>query len=120
MTISFVFFRKPIIGQETVCIFCLTRCASKSPKLLTCLHSACTDCFEERHQNAIIENKKADIVSVDLDEDGCPLPAEVTVSCPLCKVSSSKKEIVNNYFLTASEEPDQEDDVPETHMCSVS
>ena len=40
------FYRKPIVGQDTVCIFCLTRCHSKDPIILTCLHSACRDCFK--------------------------------------------------------------------------
>ena len=40
------FYRKPIVGQDTVCMFCLTRCHSKNPKILTCLHSACQDCFK--------------------------------------------------------------------------
>ena len=98
-------------------MFCLTRCASKSPKILTCLHSACEDCFQERLEAASKENKG---VTVDLDEDGCPIAAEITVSCPLCKVASSEREIVDNLFLTASEEPGVDDELPETHMCSVS
>ena len=40
------FYQKPIVGQDTVCMFCLTRCSSKNPKILTCLHSACQDCFK--------------------------------------------------------------------------
>ena len=114
----FFFGRKPIVGQDTVCIFCLTRCASKSPKLLTCLHSACDECFQERLQAAKKEKKSAE--SFTVDEDGCPIAEEVVVICPLCKVSSSEKEIVDNLFLTASEETDMEDDVPETHLCNVS
>ena len=42
------------------------------------------------------------------------------MSCPLCKVTSSEKEIVENLFLTASEEPGMDDEIPDTHMCSVS
>ena len=74
-----------------------------------------------------------------VDEDGCPIAEEVNfckqtvdqyvnktfnfqvvVSCPLCKVTSSEKEIVENLFLTASEEPGMDDEIPDTHMCSVS
>ena len=132
------FFRKPIVGQDTVCVFCLTRCASKSPKILTCLHSACSDCFKERLEASRRENKPSDAVMVD--EDGCPIAMEVnfyckqtadqnvnkvsilqvTVSCPLCKVTTSEKEIVDNLFLMASEEPDMDDEIPDTQMCSVS
>ena len=38
-------------GRETVCVFCLTRCSSKErrPQLLTCLHSACYDCFKVQY-----------------------------------------------------------------------
>jgi len=42
------------------------------------------------------------------------------VSCPLCKVTTSEKEIVDNLFLMASEEPDMDDEIPDTQMCSVS
>ena len=42
-------YRKPIVGQDTVCMFCLTRCSSKNPQILTCLHSACHDCFKVCH-----------------------------------------------------------------------
>ena len=45
---------------------------------------------------------------------------QVTVSCPLCKVTTSEKEIVDNLFLMASEEPDMDDEIPDTQMCSVS
>ena len=73
------FSRKPIVGQDTVCVFCLTRCASKSPKILTCLHSACADCFKERLEAARRENKPSDAVMVD--EDGCPIAMEVNFYC---------------------------------------
>ena len=80
-------YRKPIVGQDTVCMFCLTRCSSKDPIILTCLHSACRDCFKERLEAAAKE-KRSDVVSVDID--GCPIEPEVTVTCPLCKVILSK------------------------------
>ena len=35
-------------------------------------------------------------------------------------MTSSGKEIVDNLFLTASEEPGMDDEIPDTHMCSVS
>ncbi len=42
------YYRTPIVGGETVCIFCLLRCADKEPQLLNCLHSACKVCFQVR------------------------------------------------------------------------
>jgi hypothetical protein len=42
------YFRTPMVGKETVCIFCLTRCTERIPHLLTCLHSACQTCFKVR------------------------------------------------------------------------
>lgn len=109
------FYRKPIVGQDTVCMFCLTRCASKNPKVLTCLHSACEDCFKERLENAAKDKKSPEICSVD--EDGCPIEPEIMVTCPLCKVSTSDKEIIDNLFLTPDQNPTEEDDFAKTYMC---
>ena len=35
-------------------------------------------------------------------------------------MTTSEKEIVDNLFLMASEEPDMDDEIPDTQMCSVS
>ena len=71
-------------------MFCLTRCASKSPKILTCLHSACSDCFKERLEASARENKSSDAVMVD--EDGCPIAEEVN----FCKQTADQ--YVNKTF----------------------
>jgi hypothetical protein len=102
------FYRKPIVGPDTVCIFCLTRCGSKTPKILTCLHSACDECFKERLEAANKENKDTLI-----DEDG--ISTEVVVACPLCKVTTTASEIADNLFLASDDLGD--DDLMQTHMC---
>ena len=40
------YYKTPMVGRETVCVFCLEKCAAKEPKLLTCLHSTCAQCFQ--------------------------------------------------------------------------
>ena len=52
-----------------------------------------------------------------VDLDGCPIEPEVMVTCPLCKVTTSEKEIVENYFLTFDNRNGDQDDLPQTHMC---
>ena len=47
------------------------------------------------------ENKGMD--SVCVDEDGCPIEPEVMVTCPMCKVTTSEKEIVENLVKTFTE-----------------
>ena len=44
---------------------------------------------------------------------------EVMVTCPLCKVTTSEKEIVDNLFLNPenSRNGEKDADMPETHMC---
>ena len=41
------------------------------------------------------------------------------VTCPLCKVTTSEKEIVDNLFLNPenSRNGEKDADMPETHMC---
>ena len=44
---------------------------------------------------------------------------EVMVTCPLCRVTTSEKEIVDNLFLNPenSRNGEKDADMPETHMC---
>ena len=44
------YYKTPRVGRETVCVFCLEKCADKDPKLLTCLHSTCAQCFRVREK----------------------------------------------------------------------
>ena len=53
-----------------------------------------------------------------VDLDGCPIEPEVMVTCPLCKVTTSEAEIVENLFLTFDADRNgEQNDLPETHMC---
>ena len=83
------FYRTPMVGRETVCIFCLNKCTpDREPKLLTCLHSACAECFKERVALAAGERKAMQCVE---DDDVEAIQEEVTVVCPLCKVRNDAK-----------------------------
>lgn len=120
MTINLLLQNTPMIGKDTVCAFCLTRCSTKEkqPQLLTCLHSACLDCFKERVENIrneILEDKRkmkneklkkeglGD--TTDTDEECCEILGDcdeaeaVVVPCLLCKVSTSEDQIRDNLFL---------------------
>ena len=78
------FYRTPMVGRETVCIFCLTKCTpDRDPKLLTCLHSSCAECFKERVDLAAGERRAMQCVD---DDDVSAVQEDLTVACPLCKV----------------------------------
>ncbi len=117
------FYRTPIVGSETVCMFCLTRCADKDdPKLLTCLHSSCGECFATRVGEAKEEARKrvgaAAAGTAGDDDDVAPVAeSEATVACPLCKVTTSESEVVENMFLR-SDGGDLGDEAQ--HICNVS
>ncbi|TRY68869.1 hypothetical protein TCAL_05075 [Tigriopus californicus] len=98
------FCKKPLVGQETICIICLTRCCDKEPKLLTCLHSTCQACFQSALDDARKEHKTVE--SVSLDDDVAPIEQDVFILCPLCKVSTSETELSDNLFLEADGEGD--------------
>jgi len=70
--------------------------------------------FQERLEAA---SKDTQNDAICMDEDGCPIEPEVMVTCPLCKVTTSEKEIVENLFLTPSDGLGDQDDMPQTHMC---
>ena len=112
-----------MIGKDTVCVFCLTRCSTKEkqPQLLTCLHSACLDCFKERVENVkkeILEDKRKAKEqklkqeglgdTTDTDEECCEILGDcneaeaVVVPCLLCKVSTAEDQIQDNLFLQVS------------------
>ena len=107
-----------MIGRDSVCVFCLTRCSvrEKRPQLLTCLHSACLDCFKERVESC--KNKKAENVTKPeanlpknegvgdgTDDDCCEIIGDcsetksIVVPCLLCKVSTAEDQIRDNLFL---------------------
>ena len=109
-----------MVGKDTVCVFCLTRCSTKDkrPQLLTCLHSACLDCFKERVENfkkeANASRHKSKETSLknergcdfnDSDEDCCEIVGDcsetdaVVIPCLLCKVSTAEDQVVDNLFL---------------------
>ena len=83
------FYRTPMVGRETVCIFCLNKCTpDREPRLLTCLHSACAECFRERVELAAGE-RRAMQCGVE-DDDVEAIQEEITVVCPLCKVRTTE------------------------------
>ena len=91
------FYRTPMVGRETVCIFCLTKCTpDRDPKLLTCLHSSCAECFRERVELAAGERKAMQCVE---DDDISAVQEDLTVACPLCKVSGTIQFLQIRYFL---------------------
>ena len=103
-----------MVGRETICIFCLTRCSTKEkrPQILNCLHSACLDCFKESCTKEAATRKmkpgsntlKSEIDG-DESDDCCEAVgdcAEIEVAvvpCPLCEVSTAEYEIRENIFL---------------------
>ena len=108
-----------MVGRETVCVFCLTRCSTKEkrPQLLTCLHTACLECFKERAESyakEAKENKMKPAVNAlkdeviggnDTDDDCCEVAGDcnetevAVVPCLLCKVSTAEDQIKDNLFL---------------------
>ena len=121
----------PMVGRDTVCVFCLTCCSinEKQPQILTCLHSACLECFKERVDTLKKEHTesrniaKADTVTGEHgDEDCCEIvdecdETEVTVvPCPLCKVSTPEDQIHDNLFLQFAESQ-IEGDGKSTYFC---
>ena len=109
-----------MVGKDTVCVFCLTRCSTKDkrPQLLTCLHSACLDCFKERVENAKKDTSESEskpqgnslkneagFENNDSDDDCCEIVGDcseteaVVVPCLLCKVSTAEDQVRDNLFL---------------------
>ncbi len=110
------YYRKPMVGKETVCIFCLQKCSDKVPKLLNCLHSACADCFKENIETARAEAKPVASVIVDEDDaEVAPVEFEASIQCPLCRVSTTEKEAVDNLFLLT--DTDEGYDGQESQIC---
>ena len=58
-------------------------------------------------------------MDVDGETDGVdPLVSEVVVPCPLCRVTTSKDDLVDNHFLQYENDDNDENDVA-THLCQV-
>nr|XP_045613076.1 E3 ubiquitin-protein ligase TRIM33-like isoform X2 [Procambarus clarkii] len=69
------------------CVFCDSSAMDQEPKLLPCLHSACSKCLT--HEAAEPEmNKDEDIVAMD------PL-----IHCPMCKKGFPQESILDNMFV---------------------
>ena len=100
----------------------LYRCSSKDrrPQLLACLHSACFECFNNEVEKISAQNKGGSkVVDVDGETGGVdPLVSEVVVPCPLCRVTTSKDDLVDNHFLQYENDDNDENDVA-THLCQV-
>ena len=109
-----------MIGKDTICVFCLTQCSTKErkPQLLTCLHAACLDCFNEQVKSIKKENleNKRKAKQRQLKKDGlgdstdtddeiseintdCDEAEAIVVPCLLCKVSTAEDQIQDNMFL---------------------
>ena len=108
-----------MVGRDTVCVFCLTRCSTKEKRaqLLTCLHSACLECFKEQVENVKKEAKENKIKAKrdslkneslgnnDTDDECCEIVMDcsedeaVVVPCLLCKVSTVHDQIQDNMFI---------------------
>ncbi|XP_046394134.1 E3 ubiquitin-protein ligase TRIM33-like isoform X2 [Ischnura elegans] len=85
--------RKP--WSEVKCVFCnqiLT--VSESPKLLDCLHSACSSCIKSKLKEQ--EEGNDDVVVNSLE-------------CPICGLSFSPAEVIDNRFLVETAYEHEED-----------
>ena len=80
------------VGQDTYCVFCFQTCLKRKPRLLTCLHSACLLCFEDKIRASIRDSDKSDIVGLDDDGDEIQMAPEVT--CSICKATTSEDEVM--------------------------
>ena len=81
----------------------LYRCSDRKPKLLSCLHSACSNCFYDQLAEARREDNCADVV--DLDGDGIMAAPEVT--CPICRSTTSEEDVIDNLFIQGGDsDPD--------------
>jgi hypothetical protein len=105
---------EPLVGTETTCVFCNRRCGETKPKLLTCLHSACSPCFDEKIRISIRDNSANDVV--DLDGEDIQMAPEVT--CPICKATTSEDEVMDNYFASADDGEDEETPDEDQHLCN--
>jgi len=105
---------EPLVGTETTCVFCNRRCGETKPKLLTCLHSACSPCFDEKIRISIRDNSANDVV--DLDGEDIQMAPEVT--CPICKATTSEDEVMDNYFASADDGEDEETPDEDQHFCN--
>ena len=88
------YYRKPYVGRETACMFCLTKCHDRQPQLLACLHSACKECANEAKKT-----QKKTVEVIDGEEDVFAVRNEAKIACPLCKVQTGESELMDNLFL---------------------
>ena len=92
----------PTIGQDTSCVFCFQSVMGKKPRLLTCLHSACLQCFEDKIRVSIRDSDNTNVVGLDDDGDEVQMAPEVT--CPICKATTSEDEVMINHFVDIDDE----------------
>ena len=62
------------------------------------------------------------VVDIEQDDDGATLllsKPEVVVPCNLCKVTSSKDDVIDNYFLQYEKNDEEDDNDVATHICQV-
>eukprot|EP00092_Neocalanus_flemingeri_P008917 GFUD01009592.1.p1 GENE.GFUD01009592.1~~GFUD01009592.1.p1 ORF type:complete len:1808 (+),score=537.57 GFUD01009592.1:62-5485(+) len=105
---------EPLVGTDTTCVFCMNRCGERKPKLLTCLHSSCSQCFDEKIRISIRDNSANDVV--DIDGDDIQMAPEVT--CSTCKATTSEDEVMDNYFASADDGEDEETPDEDQHICN--
>ena len=104
----------PLVGTDTLCVFCMERCSGNSPKLLTCLMSSCANCFSRKIRESIRDNSANDVV--DLDGNDIQMAPEVT--CTVCKSTTSEDEVMDNVFAAADPEEDLDSVEDEQHPCN--
>ncbi|KAG8222694.1 hypothetical protein J437_LFUL002751, partial [Ladona fulva] len=89
---------------EVKCVFCekLLSC-SDSPKLLDCLHSSCNSCIVTKQK--LQEEAHDEIVVKSLD-------------CPVCGLSFSPGEIIDNHFLVEASNEQDYKEKPKDVICT--
>ena len=76
--------------------------------------------FQSQADTIAEQNKGGSVVDIEDDADGAPImmEPEVVVPCNLCKVTTSKDDVIDNLFLQYENDDQDENDVA-THPCQV-
>ena len=68
------------------CVFCSSLCSQPQPRLLSCLHTACSDCLADQLST----------VQVIHVEGGGEVELVAEVCCPQCQVSTQQDQLTDH------------------------
>ncbi|CAB4066240.1 unnamed protein product [Lepeophtheirus salmonis] len=92
--------KNPVVGKDTLCIYCTQNCYDKDPKLLNCLHTICSLCLENQLKESSSNRGTEDVI---LDLDVAPIGIERSVFCPPCKIKTLENEITQNLIIISAD-----------------